>query len=61
MACSITSIQVITPTQVKLNSKEKIKVSYADNTSKVINQKYEYVCECINQKWLITKMTGISY
>ena len=61
IACSIASIQVITPTQVKLNSKEKIKVSYADSTSKVINQKYEYVCECINQKWFITKMAGTSY
>lgn len=60
-ACSIASIQMITPTQIAINSKESIKVYYADNTSKVINQKYQYTCELINSKWFITKMDGISY
>lgn len=60
MACSISSLEVISPTQVSIISKEKIKVYYADADAKVIKQKYQYTCELIGQKWMITKMDEIA-
>lgn len=46
--------------QVEIDSKEVIKVSYADGSTKIIRQKYRYTCECIEQNWVITKMDEIS-
>lgn len=57
---SISSAKEITSNCVELYSKEKIKVFYVDNTTKVIKQKYCYTCEYINQTWRITKMEEIT-
>lgn len=45
---------------MRLDSREKIKVFYADDSSKVVKQKYRYTCEYIGQTWFITKMEEIS-
>ncbi len=54
--CSIASVEFTTSTQVKIHSREKIKVSYGDATTKVVKQKYQYTCEMINGGWIITEM-----
>ena len=60
LACSISSLEAVSSTQVTITSKEKIKVYYADTDAKVIKQKYQYTCERIGQKWMITKMDEIA-
>lgn len=55
-ACSISNVKKMGATMVALESKEKIKVSYADVTSKLIDQTYLYTCEYTNQGWRITRM-----
>lgn len=57
---AISSAKEISSDCVELYSKEKIKVFYVDNTTKVIKQKYCYTCEYINQTWRITKMEEIT-
>lgn len=59
-SCSISSAALIGADQVAVDSRETIKVFYADATVKIIKQKYRYTCEYINQKWIITKMEEIS-
>ena len=46
--------------QLKIDSKEVIKVFYADGSAKIVRQKYRYTCECIDQNWVITNMEEIS-
>lgn len=58
-ACSISSLNTIAPNQVKINSNEKIKVYYGDDTTKIVKQKYQYTCEYRNGCWLITIMEDI--
>lgn len=58
-SCSISSAQIITPNQVKIHSMEKIKVYYRDDTTKVVDQQYQYTCEYRSQNWIITKMEEI--
>lgn len=58
-ACSITASNIVTPGQIKINSKEEIKVYYRDATSKIVNQKYQYTCESRNGYWFITDMKNI--
>lgn len=55
-ACSISNVKKMGANMVALESKEKIKVSYADVTSKLIDQTYFYTCEYTNQGWRITRM-----
>lgn len=43
----------------KIDSKEVIKVFYADDSFKIVRQKYRYTCECIDQNWVITNMEEI--
>lgn len=57
--CSISSAKINTPNQVEINSREKIKVFYGDDTTKLVNQQYRYTCEYKNQNWIITKMEEI--
>lgn len=54
--CSIASVQLTDSTQVKINSRERIKVFYGDATTKVVKQKYQYTCEVVNGEWIITEM-----
>ena len=56
---SIVSANIIKDNQVEINSKEKIKVYYADGTSKIVRQEYKYTCEKIDGNWIITKMSDI--
>ncbi|MCH5252401.1 MAG: hypothetical protein J1F22_05450 [Lachnospiraceae bacterium] len=72
--CSISSLNVISPTQVEIISMEKIKVFYTDTEdeikaikketikqkSKLIKQQYLYTCEYIDEQWIITGMDDIS-
>ena len=60
LECSISAMDVISPTQVTIISKEKIKVYYEDADAKVIKQEYQYTCELVGQKWMITKMDEIA-
>lgn len=57
--CSVSSANTVSATQVVLCSDEKIQVSYADATTKVVKQRYQYTCEYINQKWIITNMEEV--
>lgn len=56
---AIISFNIIDSNQVEINSKEKIKVDYADATSKLVDQEYKYTCENIDGSWIITKMSDI--
>lgn len=57
---TIISVKEVTENSVEVHSKEKIKVFYADSTSKIVKQKYRYTCECFDGNWMITKMEEIS-
>lgn len=57
---SITSEEMITPQKVEICSKEKIKVYYSDDTTKIIRQKYRYTCEYVGDRWMITGMEDLS-
>lgn len=59
MACSVSSANPVSASQVVLCSDEKIRVFYADASVKIICQKYRYTCEYINQNWVITNMEEI--
>lgn len=59
MACSVSSANPVSASQVVLCSDEKIRVFYADASAKIICQKYRYTCEYINQNWVITNMEEI--
>lgn len=45
---------------IGIDSAEEILVTYSNNTSKVVKQKYRYTCEYIGQGWIITDMQEIS-
>ncbi|MDE6635466.1 MAG: hypothetical protein K2K09_02530, partial [Lachnospiraceae bacterium] len=55
----IVSFNAIDSDQIEINSKEKIRVYYADGTSKLVKQEYSYTCENIDGSWIITKMSNI--
>ena len=57
--CSISAAKAITSEQVEIISKEKIKVFYADTDAKIIKQRYQYTCEYIDERWIITGMDEI--
>lgn len=57
---TISSVKEVTEDSVEVHSKEKIKVFYADSTSKMVKQKYRYTCEYLDGNWIITKMEEIS-
>ena len=56
---SVTSIKQVNDNRTKVNAKETIEVFYEDGSSKVVKQKYSYVCDYINSMWLITSMKNI--
>lgn len=56
---TILSAKQIDDSCTKINVKETIKVFYEGGSSKVVKQKYSYVCKCINSMWVITNMKGI--
>lgn len=56
---TISQADTMTTEQIEISSQEKIKVFYADTTSKLVRQKYRYTCECIDGNWVITKMEEI--
>lgn len=58
--CSISSVTFTTSFQVDICSKEKIKVTYGDATTKVVKQKYQYTCEMVDGDWIITGMSELS-
>ena len=53
---SVTSTKKVNDSCIKVNVKETIKVFYEDGSSKVVKQKYSYVCKYINSMWVITGM-----
>lgn len=53
---SIESNKVVNDTCVKITAKEKIKVSYSDGSSKIVDQKFCYTCKLLSHKWYITAM-----
>lgn len=55
-ACSIANVREQGMNKVLIESKEKIKATYADATSKIIDQSYLYMCEKSSQGWRITRM-----
>lgn len=59
VACAVSSAHSISDSRVVLCSDEKIRVFYADATTKVINQRYCYTCEYAEQKWVIIDMEEI--
>lgn len=61
VACAVSSANSISESQVVLCSDEKIRVFYADATTKVIYQQYRYTCEYAGEKWVITNMEEIPY
>lgn len=54
---AIASVEKVNDRRVAIISKEKIKCTYADNTSKVVKQHYKYTCENIDGGWMITEMS----
>jgi len=58
--CSVSSVSFTAPSQVEICSKEKIKVTYGDATTKVVKQKYQYTCELADGGWIITGMEDLS-
>ena len=54
----VTSEQT-TDQKVYVLSNEKIYVRYADQTQKLIKQRYRYTCEKIDGQWFITEMSDI--
>lgn len=58
-SCSISQVDTLTAEQILIRSQEKIKVFYADASSKLVRQKYCYTCECIDGNWVITKMEEV--
>lgn len=54
----VTSEQT-TDQKVYVLSNEKIYVCYADQTQKLIKQRYRYTCEKIDGQWFITEMSDI--
>lgn len=57
--CFISDVKSMGLNKVILESREKINVAYADNTSKLINQTYLYTCEQNGRGWQITQMDEI--
>lgn len=57
--CFISDVKSMGLNKVILESREKINVAYADNTSKLINQTYLYTCEQNGRGWRITQMDEI--
>lgn len=55
----IVSVSESDMNHVVINSKEKIRVYYADGTSKLVRQGYSYTCENIDGSWIITEMSDI--
>lgn len=53
---SISSTTQINDSCTRINAKETIKVFYEDGSTKVIKQKYCYVCKYIDSVWMITSM-----
>lgn len=58
-SCSVLTVDKKSEIAVNIISKEKIKVSYADKTSKLVKQSYCYTCEYIDNTWVITKMEDV--
>lgn len=56
LSCSIASAKQISSEMVEIESRESIKVYYADKTSKVVKQRYCYTCVYGDHGWIITKM-----
>ncbi len=56
---SVQSVRELREDCAQVRTEEKIKVFYADNTSKVVKQAYCYTCKYINQGWYITDMKAI--
>lgn len=64
---SAASVRMIDPFHAEVSSKEKIRVFYADGSSKTVRQKYRYRCERFvansiyaeRPVWAITKMEAI--
>lgn len=57
---SITSENLISDSMVTVDSKEKIKVTYADASERIVKQRYRYTCEIIDGGWIITAMNQIN-
>lgn len=65
---SISSVKMTDPSHAEICSKEKIKVSYADGSVKIVRQKYRYLCEQFTARsiytewpvWEITKMEALA-
>lgn len=57
---SVLSVKWINDGCVKLNAREKIKVSYADGSSQTVKQKYRYTCRWkADGRWYIAGMKAL--
>lgn len=65
-SCQVLSMKNVDDSHVEIKSKEKIQVSYADGTSRLVKQKYRYMCERTvsaedgSSSWKIIKMRNAS-
>lgn len=63
-SCSVSSVKNMDNGRVEIKSKEKIQVSYADGSSRLVKQRYRYTCEQVDSEtagsettvWKITRM-----
>lgn len=66
VSCKVLSMKNVDDSHVEIKSKEKIRVSYADGTSRLVRQKYRYTCEetvsaeDAGSSWKIIKMRSAS-
>lgn len=57
-SCDVALVKILSESQIQIHSREQIKVTYGDATTKLIRQSYRYTCEKENGQWLITVMDG---
>ena len=55
-SCDVDLVKVLNEYEIQINSREQIKVTYGDKTTKLVKQSYCYTCEKKNGSWIITAM-----
>lgn len=59
-SCDVVLIKVLNECTIQMNSREQIKVTYGDKTTKLVKQSYCYTCEKKNGRWIITAMNEVN-
>lgn len=54
--CEVDLVRITNDLTIQINSKEQIKVFYADASEKIVRQSYCYTCEKRDGAWVITAM-----